>query len=181
MIKKYLKELGACKDARKWAAGYPTLQEVWNACERGDWMLWLVARRAGGAAWSDERKPVLVAALDCAETVRHLRPKESAPQIADAVSVLREWVAGRASDEQAKEAGERLRAAYDAAAYASAYDASAYAAAAAAAAAAYAAAYADAAYAASAAAAAAAYARPQKLKECAIIVRAHFPVMEVAA
>lgn len=138
-LEKYLKKLGACKEARKWAASYSTLQEVWDACENGSWMLWLVAKRAGGAAWSDERKPVLAAALDCAETVKHLWPEKSAARIAGAVDVLRQWIAGTASIERAKEAREKLKAAADA-----------YAA-----------------------------ARLQKLKECAAIVRAHFPVMEM--
>lgn len=138
-LEKYLKQLGACKEAREWAASYSTLQEAWDACENGSWMLWLVAKRAGGKAWSNERKPVLAAALDCAETVKHLWPEGSAAQVAGAIGVLRQWIAGTASTEQAKEAREKSRAA---------------------------------AYAADAA-------RLQKLKECAVIVRAHFPVMEM--
>lgn len=138
-LEKYLKKLGACAEAREWATSYSTLQEVWDACENGSWMLWLVARRAGGEAWSDERKPVLAAALDCAETVKHLWPEKSAAQIADAIGVLRQWVAGTASIEQAKEAREKSR---DIAAAADA-------------------------------------ARLQKLKECAAIVRAHFPAMKM--
>ena len=116
-LEKYLKKLGACKEAREWAASYSTLQEAWDACENGSWMLWLVAKRAGGEAWSNERKPVLAAALDCAETVKHLWPEKSAARIAGAVDVLRQWIAGTASIERAKEAREKLKAAaYDAAA-----------------------------------------------------------------
>jgi hypothetical protein len=124
----------------------------------------------------------LACCLDCADLVKHLRPTKSAEKIAAAVEVLRGWLAGTATIEQAKQARNDL------------YAADAYAAAAAAAAAAYAAAAADAAAAddaaaaaaaayaaAAAAAAAAAYeaaaayaARKAMLKECADVVRQHF-------
>jgi len=41
-----LKHNGACGEAIKWATvgGYATLPEAWAACNRGDWMLWLLAR-----------------------------------------------------------------------------------------------------------------------------------------
>ena len=32
-----LKQLDACADARLWAKG-KDLAEVWNTCERGDWL-----------------------------------------------------------------------------------------------------------------------------------------------
>ena len=39
-----LKEMDACKPAIKWAENYGTLDEAWAACERGDWMMWLIGR-----------------------------------------------------------------------------------------------------------------------------------------
>jgi hypothetical protein len=35
----------ACNDAVQWARAYPTMQAAWDACERADWMLWLMGRR----------------------------------------------------------------------------------------------------------------------------------------
>ena len=36
-----LVKLDACKEAVIWAKDFPTVAEAWNACERGDWMIWL--------------------------------------------------------------------------------------------------------------------------------------------
>ena len=43
MEHKALIDLGACAEARAWASDYPTLRDAWLACDRVDWMLWLVA------------------------------------------------------------------------------------------------------------------------------------------
>jgi hypothetical protein len=40
-------ELGATCEAVPWAKGYDSLDAAWAACERGDWMLWLVNARWG--------------------------------------------------------------------------------------------------------------------------------------
>ena len=37
-----LKALGPCPEAYKWACQYNTLRQAWRACERGDWMRWLL-------------------------------------------------------------------------------------------------------------------------------------------
>ena len=41
---KKLINLGACIEAVKWASQYPTAQSAWDACERPDWLLWLLQR-----------------------------------------------------------------------------------------------------------------------------------------
>src|SRR3990167_3039881 len=38
--------LNPCPDALTWARGYPDLASAWQACERGDWMLWYLERTA---------------------------------------------------------------------------------------------------------------------------------------
>ena len=46
-ILKVLDKLRACEDALEWLAGLPegtTLQAAWEACERGDWLLWILVR-----------------------------------------------------------------------------------------------------------------------------------------
>jgi len=40
-----LKSLGACDSAIEFAGQFETLETVWQACKRGDWMLWLVMCR----------------------------------------------------------------------------------------------------------------------------------------
>jgi len=39
-----LREYDVCEEALEWAEPYETLAEAWNACERGDWMIWLAAK-----------------------------------------------------------------------------------------------------------------------------------------
>ena len=70
-----LRKLGACSEAVEWAKGYPTLQAAWDACERADWMLWLVARVDG------EIRPVTrLAMCACARTaLRYVPAGEDQP------------------------------------------------------------------------------------------------------
>jgi hypothetical protein len=42
-LQTYLRSLRACDEAVEWAADYDDLPSAWAACERGDWMLWLLA------------------------------------------------------------------------------------------------------------------------------------------
>jgi len=39
--------LGACEEAIEWCKKYESLEDVWQVCERGDWMLWLAGRILG--------------------------------------------------------------------------------------------------------------------------------------
>lgn len=41
--KELLKKHNACSEAMEWVADR-TIAEAWNACERGDWMLWIAAK-----------------------------------------------------------------------------------------------------------------------------------------
>ena len=58
-------KLGACSDAVQWADQYPSLQAAWDACEHGDWMLWLMGRTCGGIG-SASRRTLVLAACACA-------------------------------------------------------------------------------------------------------------------
>ena len=123
-----------CSEALRFRMQYQTFKEAWQACPRGDWMLW-IAQKVG----VDLRTLTRAKAL-CALTVRHLMKDERSVR---ACEVALKFADGEATREE-------LDAAYaDAAAAAYAAD-DAYAAAYAATDAAYAAA--DAAYAAAAAA-----------------------------
>jgi hypothetical protein len=173
-----LQEINACSESIEWASQYSTAQEAYDACERGDWLLWLHAR-----ARSDPR--ILTRAkCEIARTVLHLVPDgEDRPRIA--IETAERWARGEASEGEIRGAYSAAAASSDAsdaayaAAYASAVYFAAYAASAAASAAdaASAASNADAADAADAAASAdaAAAARLASLKSSAEIVRSHFP------
>ena len=138
-----LKSLSACRQAIDWARG-KDFKEVWQTCERGDWMLWLVYwLTRNDSAFTLQQ--ITKAKVKCARLVQHLMKDKRSIDALDVAERFSEGLATR----------EELAASYDAAAvYAAAY------AAAAAADAAYvnAAAAADAAYTYAAAAAADAYA-----------------------
>ena len=166
----------ACGEAVRWASKQKSRATAWRDCERGDWMLWLIGQTNASNPYSEERKPLVRVACECARLAWKYMPQASR----DALEVVEAWTRGEASAEDCRKA----RAAADAAAYAAAAyaaDAAAYAYAAAAAyAAAYAAytayaAYAYAAYTAYAAAAAAAAARKSTLDKSAQIVRKYYP------
>ena len=60
-----LHDLGACGAAIEWAETFDTPQAAWDACDRGDWMLWLVDRVSGRVDSPSRRKLVLVS-TECA-------------------------------------------------------------------------------------------------------------------
>ena len=165
----YLNKLRACGDAVEYADGFKSMQDVWGNCERGDWMLWLLGEQAGKPG-TKSRKKLVLTACKCARLALKYVPKGE----------KRPLKAIQAAEKYAKGIGnvslQDVRAAVAAAVAVAVADADAAYAAAAAAAAAYAA---DAAYAAAdaayAAADAAAAARADALKQCAAIVRQHFP------
>jgi len=150
-----IKKLGACEEAVLDAHNYKTSQELWDDCERGDWMLWLIGKLSGEPE-NDKRKKLVLTTCECARLALPFagKNKEVAKK---AIETAEKWAKNKATIKEVKAAAYAAYTAYAAAAYA-AY--AAYAAAYAAdAAAAYAvAAAADAAYTAYAAAAYAAYA-----------------------
>ena len=166
-----LRDLGACRKAIDWAKAYPTLAEAWTACERADWMLWLLGRTCG-ARGSEAHRALVLTACACARTVLHLvRAGEDRPRIA--IETTEQWARGEngvtLADVRAYAAYAAYAAAYAAYASADAADASASASAYAAADSAYAA-YASA-DAADAADAAYAEARTTHLRTLADLIR----------
>ena len=146
-----LNKLGACNEAVEWAKEMKNGQAAWDNCERGDWMLWLAGKTAGKPK-SVKRKKLVLCACECARLALKYVPKgEDRPL--KCIETAEAWARGEASYDDLVEA----RRAASASAYASASDAAAYAASA----------YAASAY-------AAAYVT-KTLKECADIVRKHYP------
>jgi hypothetical protein len=165
-----LKAKGACSDALAWCKGFRSVKAAWLACERGDWMLWILGRLSGDPD-SDSRKAVVLAACACARLAlphwhkRH--PDDKRPLTA--IETTERWARGEPGVTLDDVRAARTAVA-SAAASAAAAAASVASAAAAAAYAASAAASVVAAYAADADAA-----RFVTLKQCAEIVRKHFP------
>ena len=83
----------ACDPSIQWIKqnNIQSLEEAWNVCERGDWLLWMATKLN-----VDKRKLVLCAAL-CAHTVVQ-RMQDARSR--DAVRVAFLWGRGKATDEQ---------------------------------------------------------------------------------
>ena len=99
-----LVKLDACKEAREWAAD-KSLAEIWQTCERGDWLLWLLGRMTDAGGWPTHQKVVL-ASCSCAETVltlwEHEHPTDWRPR--QALAAARAWAGGKASVEEVRNA-----------------------------------------------------------------------------
>ena len=163
-----LKRLGVCPEAIKWAANYKTIEEAWNVCDRGDWLLWYAGKMSGKPG-SDRRKKLTLAACQCARLALPYTDDDRAEQT---IVIAEQWALGNESVtlEDVKNAAS---AAYASAAAAySAY--SAYSAAAASYAVSAASAYASS-YASYASYVAFAAAKKEVLKQCADIVRQFYP------
>ena len=69
--------LDACKEAKEWAKD-KTWKEVYETCERGDWLLWLFARTN-----PNNLKELTLAKGHCANTVRYLIKDERSLKAVD--------------------------------------------------------------------------------------------------
>jgi hypothetical protein len=146
-MKTEIDQFSPCREALEFRRQYPTFEQAWKECPRGDWMLWIAKRLK-----IDNRKLTLAKGF-CANTVIHLMKDQKSK---DAVKAAIDYGNNQIDEDQLKTAADAAAAAYaaDAAAAIAAY-AAAYAAAA------TTAADAAAAYAAAAAAAYAATAKKQ--------------------
>lgn len=88
-----LLDLRACSDAVSFADGFQSLQAAWDACERGDWMLWLAGKRAGARArGSEKRKQLVLAACACARlALPHVRTGETRSTFKQCADLVRQF------------------------------------------------------------------------------------------
>ena len=99
-----LKRIGACEDAVEWSKGYDDDQVAWDACERGDWLLWVLSEREKSKPWTDDRKPLVKCCIEVALTVKHLWPKAQAANLDAAMKTMQKWCNGKATTEEANAA-----------------------------------------------------------------------------
>jgi hypothetical protein len=114
-----IEELGACEEAVKVANEYKTSQELWNDCDRGDWMLWLIGKLSGESG-DDKRRQLVLVACQCARlSLKYVKEGELRPLIA--IEIAEQWARceNNVSIEDVKNAAD----AADAAAAADAADA----------------------------------------------------------
>ena len=152
MDQKNLRKLLPCEEGLAYAESFSSLQEAWDKCARGDWMLWLLGRLSRKPNTASRKKLVLTSCACIRLSLKHVPAGEERP--GRAIETAERW---------ARNAGPTLQEVACVAAN-SAVNAAANAA--------------NAAYFAAntaAAAAAAAAARQKTLKECADIVRSFYP------
>ncbi len=115
-----LRDLEACPEAIEWVNNR-SLCKCWQVVDRADWMLWLAAKVGV------DRKPLVLAACDCAEpALKYVPDGEERPR--KAIETARAWCKGKATLKQVRSAAADAAvyaadadAAYTAAAYASSY------------------------------------------------------------
>ena len=114
-LSEQLKSMHACSEAVEWV-GRKKIKTAWRDCPHGDWMLWLAARL------DIDRKLIVLAACDCAETALQYVP-EGEDRPAKAIQTSRNWCEGTATIEEIRDAAHAAHAAADAAYAAYAADA----------------------------------------------------------
>jgi len=109
-----LKALGACSAGIEWVQDR-TPQQMWEECERGDWLLWLAVKL------NVDRKLIVLAACKCArESLQYVADAEDRPR--RAIETAETWCRGDANLEEVRRAANAADAAYaDADADADAY------------------------------------------------------------
>src|SRR3990170_2573765 len=87
-----LVKLRACREALEWVRDYQSLDDAWQHCERGDWMLWLAGKLSGNSE-SDSRKKVVLAACQCARlALKYVKSGEERPL--KAIEITEAWTRG---------------------------------------------------------------------------------------
>jgi hypothetical protein len=120
-----LRRLNACHDAVEYAEKFPDFAAAWQACERGDWMLWLAGRVLGGAPESPERKRIVAAAVACARLVLPIYEARypTDKRVRECLDTTERWTRGEATLDELRKARAAAVAAASSAAASSAADA----------------------------------------------------------
>ena len=81
-----------CKEALIWLKTQPDAQTAWNKSERGDWMLFHAGKLAG-AAGSNARRPLVLAACECARlALKYVKKDELGPLMV--IETAERWASG---------------------------------------------------------------------------------------
>ncbi len=88
-----LTQLGACKEALKWAEEHPGPREAWKSCDSVDWMFWLLGK--------NEATKTAIVELSCDNTIHALvhlpESQNETRRICDGtVDVVRRFLRGEA-------------------------------------------------------------------------------------
>ena len=104
-LDRMLERLGACRDARVWAAHFATLDEAWDACTDPGWMLWLAQ------ATDLPQEAAVRMAVAFARRVLPFATGDAAEPARIAIETAERWLRGEATVEECRAAGYAARAA----------------------------------------------------------------------
>ena len=90
----------ACGESRDWASALPadtTIEQAWQMCEHGDWMLWIAAKL------DVDQRLIVLSACGCARlALPHVTAGETRPLAA--IETAESWCRGEATIEQVRAA-----------------------------------------------------------------------------
>ena len=113
--KDLIEKHNGCQEAIEWA-GDRTVQEAWDECPRGDWMLWMYVR-----LYPDNLRELTLAKAHCVNTVRHLMTDERSVRAVDVAIAFGNGELSRDALDRAADAADAAWAAAWAAAHAAAW------------------------------------------------------------
>jgi len=140
-FKQQLIKLNVCQDAIDWVEDR-TIQQAWNDCRRGNWMLWLLEEMKEEEGWLDEKEIMLLGCWCSRRALKYMPEGET--RSLKAIEAKEAWARGEITREEMVAARPAAWAAINDARDANAVSATTSAASAAASAAAWAAAWATA-------------------------------------
>jgi len=96
-FKQQLIEMNACYDAVYWVENR-TIQQAWNDCPRGDWMLWLLETMKEVEGWPDEEKIMLLGHWCARRAWKYTPMKRTRPPKTDRAKEA--WARGEITKEE---------------------------------------------------------------------------------
>ena len=83
----------ACPEAVRFAEGFASFDAAWQACARGDWLLWWIGRTLTAGPMRAERRPLVRAMCGCVRLALPCVPVGEHRPLA-AIEVAERWAAG---------------------------------------------------------------------------------------
>lgn len=100
--------LNSCIAARCFVADFKSVKDAWEACPRGDWLLWTAS------SLGVDRKLLMLAKVECASTAKHLMNDERSIR---SLEVAKKYALGEATEQELSNAAIDAHAAFSLVAY----------------------------------------------------------------
>ncbi len=94
---KKLEKTGSCPKGVAWASQYETAQEAWNACNRGDWMLWAWGENCKEDYSKSHKNMVLACVKISKKSIKYIENKEIEKLVKKSLDTTERWAKGEKS------------------------------------------------------------------------------------